>query len=52
MDKSICFRISSRSSGETKTLASSVKNDVKPLHKRHAADKVQPGDGFPEGLHN
>lgn len=33
-------------------LTSSVQNDVKPLHECIAEDKVQPGNGLSDGLHD
>jgi hypothetical protein len=38
--------------GETKMLASTVQNDVKPLHECIAEDEVQPGDGLSDALHD
>ena len=49
---SIGIRITIRSMGETKMLASRVQNDVKPLHKCVSEDKVQPGNGLSDALHD
>lgn len=48
----IGFRIGKWGISKAQKLASSVKNDVKPLHKRHAADEIQPRHGLPEVLHD